>query len=84
MSGSKSNYPERPPLIKPKKPNKGSGKPSREHIHGRRKSWLSLRETVDGRGNDTGARSGQPWWRSPLMLSARMRKAELLRNTENQ
>jgi hypothetical protein len=54
---------------------KSKGKPASEHISGRRKSWLSLRETVDGRGNDTGKRSGQPWWRSPLMKAERLRKA---------
>lgn len=67
MSHIKANYPERPPSIKPKKPNKGNGKPSSQHIHGRRKSWLSLRETYDSRGNDSGKRSGQPWFRSPYM-----------------
>jgi hypothetical protein len=55
--------------------NKGGGKPSSEHISGRRKSWLSEREAVDGRGNDAGARSGQPWFRSPLMKTERARRA---------
>jgi hypothetical protein len=54
---------------------KGGGKPSSEHISGRRKSWLSLREAVDGRGNDAGGRSGQPWWRSPLMKAERLARA---------
>lgn len=48
--------------------------PSSEHISGRRKKWLSLRETVDNRGNDTGKRSGQPWWKSPLMKAERRQK----------
>jgi hypothetical protein len=51
---------------------KTQGKPSSEHISGRRKAWLSLRETTDGRGNDTGKRSGQPWWRSPSMKAERL------------
>jgi hypothetical protein len=54
---------------------KTGGRPSSEHISGRRKAWLSQRETVDSRGNDTGKRSGQPWWKSPLMKLERLRKA---------
>jgi hypothetical protein len=54
---------------------KSKGKPSSEHISGRRKSWLSLRETTDGRGNDSGQRSGQPWWKSPAMKAERLRRA---------
>ena len=50
---------------------KGGGKPSSEHISGKRKVWLSLRETTDGRGNDTGARSGNPWYRCPYMQEAK-------------
>ena len=72
-----SDYPERPSKIRRKKPHKGNGKPSSEHIHGRRKAWLSERETVDGRGNDTGARSGLPWWKSPMMKAERLRRAAL-------
>lgn len=55
--------------------SKSGGKGASEHISGRRKSWLSLRETTDGRGNDTGQRSGQPWWKSPAMKAERLRKA---------
>jgi hypothetical protein len=54
---------------------KSSGKPSSEHISGRRKTWLSARETVDSRGNDTGKRSGLPWWKSPAVKQERLRKA---------
>lgn len=68
-------YPERLPAIKAKKPLKGKGRPSSEHIPGRRKSWLSCKETFDTRGNDTGARSGQPWWKSPMMKAERLRRA---------
>jgi hypothetical protein len=71
------SYPERPVRPRPKKPGKGRGKGHSEHIHGKRKNWLSERETVDGRGNDTGARSGHPWWKSPLMKMERLRRAAL-------
>jgi hypothetical protein len=54
---------------------KSRGKPSSEHISGRRKAWLSERESVDSRGNDTGKRSGQPWWKSPAAKEERLRKA---------
>lgn len=55
---------------------KSKGRPSSEHISGRRKSWLSLRESTDSRGNDTGKRSGQPWWRAPMYKEARLKKRD--------
>lgn len=77
MSASKAKYPERPARPRPKKPGKGQGRPSSEHIHGKRKTWLSARLTVDNRGNDTDTKKGNTWFRSPLMKAERARAAEL-------
>jgi hypothetical protein len=77
MSKSKHRYPERPAYPQPKKPRKGQGRPSSEHIHGRRKTWLSARNKVDNRGNDVDPQKGNTWYRSPLMKEERARAAEL-------
>lgn len=77
MSQSKSRYPERPSKPRPKKPAKGKGRPSSEHIHGKRKTWLSARRTVDNRGNDTDTQKGNTWFKSPLMKAERAKAASL-------
>jgi len=64
MSKSKSSYPFRPDKRRPKGSQSGGG---------RRKTWMSLRETDDGR-MDTGARLNFPWWKAPMYLEARLKK----------
>lgn len=76
-------YPFRSPKVRPKKPYKagrkgGNKKPSSEHIHGRRKTWLSLVEKTDGQ-RDLGSRLSFPWWKAPIMREARLSKAATLR-----
>lgn len=48
-------------------------KPSSQHGGGKRKAWVSLRETNDGR-MDTGRRRQDAWWRCPMMKEARAAK----------
>lgn len=47
---------------------------SSEHISGRRKCWLSDGSVTNGR-EDLSPRSGQPWWKSPMMKAERLRRA---------
>lgn len=52
-----------------------------EHIHGRRKTWLSLRTDVSN-GLDVSPRIGLPWWKSPSMKAARLAKAATMRTNK--
>ena len=52
---------------------------SSEHIHGRRKTWLSDGSSTDGRMDTSPRIGGRPWWKSPLMKEARLKKAASLR-----
>lgn len=45
--GRNSSYPERPARPAPKKPGKGKGRPSSEHISGKRKGRLVKAVAVD-------------------------------------
>ena len=76
MSTSKSDYPHRPPKERPKKPSKGVRKPSRTSGGGKRKSWVSLCEKVENH-KDVGARRNFPWWKAPIYVAARLKKASL-------
>lgn len=62
----------------PHQPVRRSKPKSSEHIHGRRKTWLSERTAVVG-GLDVSPRIGLPWWKSPLMKAERLKKAETRR-----
>lgn len=74
-----SDYPQRPQGGKrPSRPGEQRKKPSSEHISGRRKTWSSDGSVTDGRV-DLSPRSGQPWWKSPMMKAARLAKAATLR-----
>lgn len=75
MSADKSNYPERPPFPRPKKPGKGVRKPSRTSGGGKRKTWMSLRDTVSA-NTDVSTRLNFPWWKAPMYKDARLRKAK--------
>lgn len=53
-----------------------TGKDNRsEQVRGKRKVWFSARETVDNRGNDTGAATNLSWHKSPMMKAERLRRA---------
>jgi hypothetical protein len=54
---------------------------SSEHIHGRRKTWLSDGSKSDGRMDLSPRIGGRPWWKSPMMKEARMKKAATLRRS---
>jgi len=70
--GRKSSYPERP--VKRNRPK------SSEHIHSRRKVWLS--EGTENKGGlDISPRIGLPWWKSPLMKGERLKRAASRRST---
>lgn len=73
MSAAKSDYPTRPPKDRPKKPNKGTGKPSRTSGGGRRKTWSSLCDNFK-EGRDMSPRQNFPWWKAPIYKLARMKK----------
>ncbi len=63
--GRKSEYPYRPARKgKPKSSSNGGG---------RRKTWTSLRDKVEG-GRDVSPRLNASWWHSPLMKAARLAK----------
>lgn len=66
-----ADYPHRP--IRKSRPK------SSEHIAGRRKTWLSERTTVV-QGLDVSPRIGLPWWKSPMMKEARLKKAFKMRH----
>lgn len=60
-----SEYPHRPAKRgKPKSSSNGGGK---------RKTWMSLRDRVEG-GRDISQRLGFAWWQSPMYNEARARK----------
>jgi hypothetical protein len=74
MSASKSNYPERPIGGKrPSQPGVQRKKPAREHIHARRKSWMSLGDVIVG-NMDMSPRRNFPWWKAPMYKDARAKK----------
>ena len=73
MSAIKADYPSRPPKERPKKPGKGIRKPSRTSGGGRRKTWLSLGDKIEG-GRDISTRLNFPWWKAPMYREARSRK----------
>lgn len=60
MSKSKSNYPERLPFPRPKKPAKGKGRPSSSNSTKKAKVFQSTL-TADGKQIKVSA----PWYRSP-------------------
>jgi len=73
--GRKSSYPERPLLGKrPSAPGEQRKKPSRTSGGGKRKAWVSIRENIQN-GVDVSPRLNFPWWKSPMMKAARLRKA---------
>lgn len=75
MSATRSAYPSRPPAMRPKKPNKGTGKPS-SHSGGRKsKTWVSLRDVVSN-NMDMSPRRQSAWWQSPMYVEARTKKWE--------
>lgn len=73
MSASKSEYPSRPPVERPKKPKKGIRKPSRTSGGGRRKTWLSLRDEVSNH-QDVSPRLNFPWFKAPMYVAERLKK----------
>jgi len=59
--------------MRPKKPNKGTGKPS-SHSGGRKsKTWMSLRDVTEG-GRDLSPRLQFAWWKSPMFVEERRRR----------
>lgn len=73
MSRSKSEYPTRPPKQRPKKPKKGTGKPSSTSGGGKRKVWSSLVEREENH-RDVGRRLNFPWFKAPAYVEARLKK----------
>lgn len=76
MSASKSNYPSRPPArsLRPKKPNKGQGRPSSHKGARKSQAWLSARDKVDGSHRDVSTRLSFAWWKAPMFVEARTKK----------
>lgn len=80
MSSRKSNYPERPiGGRRPSKPGENTKRSASVHIHGKRKTWMSLCNLFVG-GKDVSPRLGFAWWKSPMMKNARLKKAASLRS----
>ena len=73
MSAEKSDYPSRPPAMRPKKPRKGSGKPSSQSGGGRRKTWMSDMSDIKN-GIDRSPRLQFPWWKAPMFVESRLKK----------
>jgi hypothetical protein len=73
VSASKSNYPERLPFPRPKKPMKGKGRPSSSKVRKKSKVWLSSNNIFNDK-IDVSPPTSQPWWKCPMMKAERLRK----------